>query len=146
MTIKDGITHGTPGIMDRTPVFEGIDVPIQSLFDSLDNGLNLYVFLGRFPSVSRDQALAAIRKSLDYDSVIHSDRRFVSGTPVFKGTRVPVKNLFDYLEGGHDLDDFLDSFPSVSREQAIMTLTMARKVLERDAYAAAAGMSRSRVS
>ena len=131
ITIKDSIIHGTP-------LFEGTDVPVQSLFDCLDNGLNLYVFLDQFPSVSRGQALAAIRKRLDDDSVVHSDRRFVSGTPVFKRTRVPVKNLFDYLEGGHNLDDFLDDFPSVTREQALLALDTARKTLERDAYESAA--------
>ena len=50
------------------------------------------------------------------------------------GTRVPIKNLFDYLAGGHSLDEFLDDFPSVNREQAIRTLDMAREVLESIAY------------
>ena len=138
MTVKDEITHGDSGVMDHTPVFEGTDVPVQSLFDCLDSGYNLYIFLDRFPSVSRDQALAAIRKRVDDASVIHSDRRFVSGTPRFKGTRVPVRNLFDYLEGGHNLDEFLDDFPSVTREQATLALDMARKTLEIDAYEIAA--------
>ena len=46
----------------------------------------------------------------------------LGGTPVFVGTRVPLRNLFDYLERGHDIDEFLDAFPSVSREQAIAVL------------------------
>jgi uncharacterized protein (DUF433 family) len=49
----------------------------------------------------------------------------LSGTPVFAGTRVPIKNLFDYLEGGESLDDFLEGFPPVSREQAVAVLEMA---------------------
>ncbi len=53
----------------------------------------------------------------------------VSGTPVFAGTRVPIKNLFDYLEGGESLADFLEGFPPVSREQAIAVLEMAEKSL-----------------
>lgn len=53
----------------------------------------------------------------------------VSGTPVFAGTRVPIKNLFDYLEGGENLEDFLEGFPPVSREQAVAVLEMAEKSL-----------------
>ena len=53
----------------------------------------------------------------------------VSGTPVFTGTRVPIKNLFDYLEGGDSLEDFLEGFPPVTREQAIAVLEMAEKSL-----------------
>lgn len=53
----------------------------------------------------------------------------LSGTPVFTGTRVPVKNLFDYLEAGHPLEKFLDEFPSVKRKQAVSVLAMAEKIL-----------------
>lgn len=59
--------------------------------------------------------------------VIHSDPQILSGTPVFIGTRVPVQSLFDYLEGGETLDEFLRQFPSVSREQAIAALELARE-------------------
>jgi uncharacterized protein (DUF433 family) len=59
-------------------------------------------------------------------AVVHSDPKIMSGTPVFVGTRVPVQSLFDYLEGGDTLDDFLRQFPSVRREQAIAALEMAR--------------------
>ena len=70
--------------------------------------------------------------------MFHSKEGFVSGTPIFVGTRVPIKNLFDYLTGGHSLDEFLDDFPGVSREQAIRTIDMAREVLESIAYETAA--------
>jgi len=53
----------------------------------------------------------------------------LSGTPVFAGTRVPIKNLFDYLEGGESLEDFLEGFPPVTREQAVAVLEMAEKSL-----------------
>ncbi len=59
----------------------------------------------------------------------------VSGTPVFAGTRVPIKNLFDYLEGGDRLDDFLEGFPPVTREQATAVLEMAEKSLIREVTA-----------
>ena len=58
--------------------------------------------------------------------VIHSDPEILSGTPVFVGTRVPAQSLFDYLEGGDTLDEFLRQFPSVRREQAIAALELAR--------------------
>ncbi|MFP4134634.1 MAG: DUF433 domain-containing protein [Cyanobacteriota bacterium] len=51
--------------------------------------------------------------------VVHSDPDILGGTPVFRGTRVPMKTLLDYLEAGDSLDVFLDHFPSVSRESAI---------------------------
>jgi uncharacterized protein (DUF433 family) len=59
--------------------------------------------------------------------VIHSDAETLSGTPVFVGTRVPVQSLFDYLEGGDTLDEFLKQFPSVRREQAIPALELTRE-------------------
>ena len=70
--------------------------------------------------------------------MFHCKEGFVSGTPIFVGTRVPLKNLFDYLAGGHSLDEFLYDFPGVSREQAVGTLDMARETLENIAYETAA--------
>jgi len=55
-------------------------------------------------------------------SVVHSDPDILGGTPVFIGTRVPLQALIDYLEGGHSIEEFLDDFPSVSRELAIAAL------------------------
>ena len=54
------------------------------------------------------------------------DPDIMSGTPVFAGTRVPVQNLFDYIEGGDDLSEFLDDFPSVTKEAAVAVLEMAK--------------------
>lgn len=68
--------------------------------------------------------------------VIHSDPEILGGTPVFVGTRVPLKNLMDYIEGGHSLDDFLDDFPSVSREQVVTVLEEALEALSQRARAA----------
>jgi uncharacterized protein (DUF433 family) len=59
--------------------------------------------------------------------VIHSDPEILGGTPVFVGTRVPAQSLFDYLEGGETLDQFLHQFPSVRREQAVAALELARE-------------------
>ena len=61
--------------------------------------------------------------------VIHVDPEILGGTPVFIGSRVPVKSLFDYIEAGESLDELLRQFPSVSREQAIAGLELAREAL-----------------
>ena len=66
--------------------------------------------------------------------VIHSSPNILGGTPVFVGTRVPLQNLVDCLEAGDTLDQFLASFPSVSREQAIAALELAREALEASAH------------
>jgi len=66
--------------------------------------------------------------------VIHSDPNILGGTPVFVGTRVPLQNLIDCLEAGDSLDEFLNSFPTVTREQAIAALELAREALEASAH------------
>jgi uncharacterized protein (DUF433 family) len=58
--------------------------------------------------------------------VVHTDPEIMGGTPVFVGTRVPAQSLFDYLEAGDSLEEFLEAFPTVSREQAIAALEIAR--------------------
>jgi uncharacterized protein (DUF433 family) len=62
----------------------------------------------------------------DARQVVHSDPEILGGTPVFVGTRVPVRNLIDFLEAGDSLDDFLTSFPSVSRDQAVAARQLLR--------------------
>lgn len=63
--------------------------------------------------------------------VVDSDLEIMGGTPVFVGTRVPLQNLVDYLEGGESIEDFLDAFPTVKREQAIAVIEAGKlKVLE----------------
>lgn len=59
------------------------------------------------------------------DSVVRRDPNVLGGTPVFAGTRVPVRNLLDYLAAGDSLERFLDHFPSVTREQAVAALELA---------------------
>lgn len=63
-------------------------------------------------------------------SVVHRNPNIQGGVPVFRGTRVPLRNLIDYLEGGEDLNAFLADFPSVTREQAVAALEEAAHVLE----------------
>lgn len=69
-------------------------------------------------------------------TLITVDPDIQSGAPVFAGTRVPVKNLFDYLEEGDSLEVFLEQFPSVSREAAVAILEQARHALIQDAHPA----------
>ena len=70
------------------------------------------------------------------EQIVHRDPEILGGAPVFRGTRVPLRSLFDYLEGGETLDEFLRQFPSVRREQAIALLDLACETLAADAPAA----------
>ncbi len=60
--------------------------------------------------------------------VINVDNEILKGTPVFNGTRVPIKNLFDYLETGETIDEFLNDFPSVKRQQIIKLLEFSEEI------------------
>ncbi|TSD67810.1 DUF433 domain-containing protein [Inquilinus sp. KBS0705] len=66
---------------------------------------------------------------MDVNKVINIDNDILNGQPVFTGTRVPVESLFDHLEAGVSLDEFLEDFPSVKKEQAIALLDMANKIV-----------------
>lgn len=66
------------------------------------------------------------------DELIERNPNILNGTPVFSGTRVPVRTLMEHLEAGDSLDDFLDDYPTVSREQAIELLERARMILVGD--------------
>ena len=69
-------------------------------------------------------------------SLVSRDAEIMSGTLCFTGTRVPVKNLFDYIEGGSPLDEFLEDFPSIQREIAVAVLEASRERLTTDVPAA----------
>jgi uncharacterized protein (DUF433 family) len=63
------------------------------------------------------------------ETLVSCSPEVMSGTPVFPGTRVPVKNLLDYLAAGDSLDEFLDQFPTVKREQAVALLSFAEELI-----------------
>ena len=65
----------------------------------------------------------------DGTEIVHSDPEILGGTPVFHGTRVPFRNLIDYLERGHTVEEFLDAFPTVRRAQVIASLEAAHEIL-----------------
>ena len=73
---------------------------------------------------------------MKHAAVVHSDPEILGGTPVFVGTRVPLRNLIDYLERDHSLDEFLDAFPTVSRKQAVAALEAAHEALSARAHPA----------
>ena len=64
------------------------------------------------------------------DKVIHIDSEILGGTPVFYGTRVPIKNLFDYLETGETIETFLQDFDSVSRDQVLKVLELSEQLIQ----------------
>jgi uncharacterized protein (DUF433 family) len=63
------------------------------------------------------------------NQIVYADPEILAGEPVFVGTRVPLRNLFDYLEAGDSLEVFLDAFPDVSREQAVAALELAKETM-----------------
>ena len=68
-------------------------------------------------------------KLAELKGIVHSDPETMGGTPVFVGTRVPLQNLIDYLEGGESIEDFLDAFPTVKREQVIAVIEAGRHTI-----------------
>ena len=76
-----------------------------------------------------DEELAMSEQGLPADLPITIDRDVMSGAPVFRGTRVPVQTVFDYVADGYTLDDFLDNFPTVRREDAVRILEAAGRYL-----------------
>jgi uncharacterized protein (DUF433 family) len=74
--------------------------------------------------------------SEELKGIVHSDPEIMGGTPVFVGTRVPLQNLIDALEGGESIEEFLEGFPSVKRAQAIAVIEAGQlKMLETVGYA-----------
>ena len=108
------------------------DPPSPPFLPSFGRPVSLDILLSaRLRSMFSMDALMAKRLS-----VVHSDPEILGGTPVFVGTLVPLRNLFNYLERGYGLDEFLEAFPSVSKEQALAILENAHEVLTADARAA----------
>ena len=69
---------------------------------------------------------------MDVRRLITIDKEILGGTPVFTGTRVPIESLFDHLESGISLDQFLEEFPTVQRQQAVDLLETANKIMTSD--------------
>ena len=134
--------NGTAESLEGGPVFEGTDVPVEYVHYYMDIDHNLYAFLRDYPSVTREQALAAVEERLreDLDSVINSDTEYVSGQPRFNRTRMPVHILFQVLADGDDIDTFLSEYDtSVTVEQCAKLIRVAKLLVEFYAYKIAFG-------
>ena len=128
---------GTSESLEGGPVFEGTDVPVEYVHYYMDTDHNLYAFLHDYPSVTREQALAAVEERLreDLDSVINSDRLYKSGTPRFNETRMTVYTMFNHLAYGEDIDTFLSHYAtSVTPEQCAKLVRVAKLLVEFYAY------------
>jgi uncharacterized protein (DUF433 family) len=88
-------------------------------------------------ALSKKKGKLMLEVKIMQNSIVNKDPEILGGTPVFTGTRVPVRILFEHLEAGERLDDFLDSFPTVTRDQATQLLDLAMKqIIESDEAAA----------
>ena len=75
--------------------------------------------------------ILGLMKSENFKRIVHSDPEIMGGTPVFVGTRVPLQNLIDCLEGGESVEDFLNAYPTVKREQVVAVIEAGKlKILE----------------
>ena len=79
--------------------------------------------------ISETAAIFWRMKLEDLKGIVHTDPKIMGGTPVFIGTRVPLQNLVDYLEGGESIEDFLDAFPTVKREQVIAVIEAGKQAI-----------------
>lgn len=131
------------------PVFEGTDVPVKRMFDYLAEAKSLKDFHWDFPTVFKGNAYDAVVTAgrileLDayrgvYNGVVHCDRKTVSGAPIFVGSRMPIRIVFDYLAEGKTLKDFYYDYDTGTREHLSPAIKLAWKSLEREFYAAASG-------
>ena len=123
-----------PDMPADTPTFDGTKVPVEYLFTYWDRRFALKAFLKDFPEVSAVQALAALRKRADADFPADSEDGRMGGMPVFRGTRVPIKFMFDSLKIGESVEGFLSDYTSVDREDALRILEVASELVEVATY------------
>ena len=129
------------------PVFQRTDAPVKCMFDYLADLRSLKDFHWDYPSVSRSDTRDAVVTAgwiLELDAyrgvengVVHSDRGIVSGAPIFVGSRMPIRIVFDYLSAGKTLKDFYFDYDTGTKEHLAPAIKLARKALEREFYAAA---------
>ena len=102
----------------------------QAVGSICPNCLKPFTLCANFEIRNRYKFSKFDQKKLMEGHIINIDPEILGGTPVFSGTRVPIKNLFDYLESGESIDYFLDDFESVQREQVIKLLEMSQRLIE----------------
>ena len=123
-----------PNVSADAQTFVGTDVPIEYLFRYWDERFTLKSFLIDFPEVTSIQALTALRKRAESDIPADSKDGLMGGMPVFEGTRVPVKFLFDLLKQGETLEEFLGQYTTVNRGDAVRILEIASEFMEVATY------------
>ena len=123
-----------PDVTAGSPVFEDTCVPVQYLFVYLDARHNLNTFLKDHPEVTGEQAVRAIRQRVGAEIPAESVPGKVSGTPVFRGSRLPIHGLFEYLADGESINDYMESYPSADREHVVRLLRLAERMMEAVAY------------
>ena len=117
-------------VLTGKPVIKGTRLAVEFILGLLAHGWTEAEILENYPHIVQEDIRACLayvnveQTRLSVDQLITCDAEIMSGTPVFKNTRVPIKNLIDYLETGESLDEFLEDFPSVSREQALQILVL----------------------
>ena len=129
----DGIAEPLEG----GPLFESTDVPVKYVHYYMDKIHNLHGVLDDYPSVSREQTIAAVEERLleTIDSVISIYREYVGGQPRFNGTRMTVYTMFDHLAYGEDINKFLSQYDaSVTQEQAAELIRVAKLLVEFNAH------------
>ncbi len=114
-------------------VSDGTDVPVEYPSYYLDEVNNVHAFLRDFPSVRREQVLAVMEERLqaNIDRAMNSARNYVSGTPRFNETRMPVHILFENLADGDAIEGLVDNYDtSVTPERSAEVLRVARQLVE----------------
>ena len=134
---------------DGALVFARTDVPVKRMFEYLADIKSLKDFHWDFPAVFNEDAYDALVTSgkileLDayrgvFNGVVDSNRKYVSGTPRFVDSRLPIRSLFDVLAETGTLKDFSYSFPGPTKKQLAAILELSREALEREVCASAAG-------
>ena len=123
-----------PDVPADAPTFDDTKVPVEYLFRYWDRRFALKSFLMDFPEVSSAQALAALRKRAESDFPVDSEDGRMGGMPVFRGTRVPIKFMFNLLKEGENIEEFLSQYTTVEREDAMRILEIASEFMEVATY------------
>ena len=123
-----------PEVPADAPTFDGTKVPVEYLFTYWDKRFALKSFLMDFPEVSASQALAALQERAVSDFPADSEDGRMGGMPVFRGTRVPIKFMFNLLKEGENIEEFLSQYTTVEREDALRTLEIASEFVEVATY------------
>ena len=129
----DGVAESLEG----GPVFDGTDVSIEYVHYYLDSDHSLHVFLDDYPPVSREKAMAVVEERLleRVDSLVNSNREFVSGKPRFNRTRILASSLFMHLTEEQGMEESLSDYDtSVTHEQAVELIRVSKSLVEFYAY------------